>query len=177
MFRSIALATVLIATPIAAILTGSERNAAIAGHTFTPDAFTRLCPDHRGGGREFKGHGPQVTAKAWLSIEAKGTELWVTMYLHAKETTKDWTEAEKTWRKLLYSVPKGEKIKRVTTSDRSETSYTDTNHSLDAPAVRGGKLVKKFEIMGDTGGKDVSNCIDDDVYMNVYFNEIKLEFK
>jgi hypothetical protein len=33
--------------------------------------------------------------------------------------------------------------------------------------------VEIFEIMGDTGGNDVGNCTSDDVYMNVYFNEIR----
>lgn len=37
-----------------------------------------------------------------------------------------------------------------------------------------GQLVNKLEIMGDTRGSDVGNNTNDDVCMNIYFNEIKV---
>ena len=138
---------------------------------FVPDAITRLCPDHRGGDREFDGHGPNVTAHADLEIKLN-TELWVKLYLHVKETRDDWTEAEQTWDRLLWTAPSGYVIAGVASDMDSNAFYEDTNHELDRPAVRGGDLVRQFEIIGDTGGNDVSNCTDDDVYMNVYFNKV-----
>lgn len=140
---------------------------------FVPDAITRLCPDHRGGDREFEGHGPNVTANANLEIRLN-TELWVKLYLHVKETRADWTEAEQTWDRQIWSAPSGYVILGVASDLDSNTFYEDSNHELDRPAVRGGDLVRQFEILGDTGGDDVSHCTDDDVYMNVYFNKVSV---
>ena len=143
--------------------------------SFTPAAITRLCPSHIGGDREFAGHGPDVEAKASLEIRNSNQEIWVVLYLHAKETRSDWTEAEGTWDRKLWTVDPGWTIVQIQTDTSSETSYRDTDHSLDRPAVRGGSLVSRFEIMGDTGGNDVGNCTADDVYMNVYFNKITVK--
>lgn len=140
---------------------------------FVPDAITRLCPDHRGGDREFNGHGPNVTAHADMEIKLN-TELWVKLYLHVKETRADWTEAEHTWDRQLWTAPSGYVILGVASDMDSNAFYEDSNHELDRPAVRGGDLVRQFEILGDTGGDDVSNCTDDDVYMNVYFNKVNV---
>ncbi len=139
---------------------------------FTPESITRQCPTHIGGDREFKGHGPDVTVRATLSIRNSNTEVWVNLYLHAKETRSDWTEAEGSWDKKLWTVDSGFKIKRIESDISSNASYRDTDHDLDRPSVRGGSLVDRFEVMGDTGGNDVGNCTDDDVYLNVYFNRI-----
>jgi hypothetical protein len=140
--------------------------------SFTPTSITRLCPTHIGGDREFDGHGPDVTARATLSKRNDNKEVWVTLYLHAKETRSDWTEAEGTWERKLWTAPAGKKIISFETDISSEANYRDTDHALDKPSVQGG-LVEIFEIMGDTGGNDVGNCTSDDVYMNVYFNEIR----
>jgi hypothetical protein len=145
--------------------------------TLTPDAVTKLAPDHRNGDKDFKGHGPKVLVRATLDLRNQSKELWVTVYFHLKETEKDWTEAEKTFSRKLYTAPEGQTIERILSDASSEAEYTDTNHQLDKPAVRGGKLVKEFEVMGDTGGNDVGNHTDDDSYVNVYFNEVRLALK
>lgn len=143
---------------------------------FTPASITRLAPTHIGGDREFKGHGPDVVGRASLEIRNE-TEIWVVAYLHAKETQSDWTEAEGEWERKLWTAPVGKKIVKIASDKSSETNYRDTDHELDRPSVRGGDLVKTFEIMGDTGGDDVGNNTADDVYMNLYFNEIRGKMK
>jgi hypothetical protein len=140
--------------------------------TFQPPSFNRLCPTHVGGDREFKGHGPKVRTSATLELRNSNTEVWVKMFLNAKETRDDWTEAEGNWDRLLWQVPPGSTITSINSSMASQASYTDTDHSLDSPAVTGGSLVSRFEVMGDTGGNDVRNCTDDDVYLNVQFNPV-----
>ena len=144
---------------------------------FNPQAITLLCPDHIGGDREFDGHGPNVTARATLETRNSNKEIWVKLYLHAKETRSDWTEAEGEWDRHLWTVPSGRTIVSILSDMSSTTSYTDDDHDLDRPAVAGGTLVQRFEIMGDTGGNDVGHCTDDDVYMNVYFNTIRVKVK
>lgn len=142
--------------------------------SISPKSITRLCPDHIGGDKEFNGHGP--TVECWAKLEIRrDREVWVKIYLHAKETTKDHTECVGNWARRLYECESGKTIKRILTDESSDASYTDTNHELDAPAVNGGYLVSRFEVMGDTGGNDVGNCTSDDVYLNVYFNEMQIE--
>jgi len=145
--------------------------------TFTPAPITRLCPAWVGGDKDFKGHGPNVTASASLQIKNSNKEVWVNLYLHAKETRSDWTEARGTWSRYLWPIPSGYSIVNIVSDQSSNASYTDTNHDLDRPAVQGGSLVYKFEIMGDTWGNDVGNCTTGDVYMNVYFNPVKVRGK
>lgn len=145
--------------------------------TFMPPSITRLCPTKIGGDSEFAGHGPDVEAYAALKIMNSNTEIWVELYLHVKETLKDWTEAEGTWNRKLWTVEQGYSIIEIVSSHSSNASYCDVDHDLDRPSVLGGTLVERFEIMGDTGGNDIGNCTDDDVFMNVYFNEVRVKVK
>ena len=138
---------------------------------------TRLCPrDTRRGDREFKGHGPDVTAKAWLSLHSTN-RIALNLSLYAVETRKDFTEARGNWQFPVCNVPSGYKINRIITSAKSDTSYRDSNHKLDFPAIKNGTLVRKFEINGDTRGNDIGNCTTGDVYMNVHFNSARLEIQ
>lgn len=141
--------------------------------SFTPGPYTRLCPTHINGDREYKGHGPDVEASAKLRI-VNEKEIYVDLYLHQKETRSNWTECLGNWSYLIFTVPTNWKIKNIITDVSSTTSYRDTDHDLDRPTVSGGNLVNRFEIMGDTGGNDVGNCTSDDAYMNVYFNEVRI---
>lgn len=144
---------------------------------FVPAPIARLCPDHVGGDRDFKGHGPEVDATASIELRNGDTEVWVRLSLHEKETRSDYTEALGNWDRKLYTVPVGKVITRVLSAMTSEAHYVDTDHELDRPSVTGGALVSRFEIMGDTGGNDVANCTSDDAYMSVSFNEVRLELQ
>ena len=142
--------------------------------SFRPDAIRRLCPTHIGGDRDFNGHGPEVSASVRLRIE-NSREIWVQLDLNARETRPDHTEAEGRWAdRLLFTAPAGEIIRSIDSDMRSDANYTDTDHDVDAPSVQGGNLASRFLIRGDTGGNDVGNCTDDDVYMTVEFNEVRV---
>lgn len=151
-----------------------EREIECKEESFLPGPFTRLCPTHIDGDREYNGHGPEVEASAMLRI-VNEKEIYVDLYLHEKETRSDWTECLGNWSRRIYTAPSNWKIKRILTDLGSTTAYRDTDHDLDVPTITGGRLVRKFEIMGDTGGNDVGNCTAGDAYMNVYFNDVKLE--
>jgi len=149
--------------------------------TLNLQSKTRLCPrDTKRGDREFAGHGPKVNASARLN--QNGTRVTLGLTLDAVETKRDFTEAKGNWTDTICVVPTGFKIIRFT-PDRdpktafveSTASYTDNNHKLDTPAVKGDTLVRRFEIMGDTRGKDIGNCTTNDVFMNVHFNSVTLE--
>lgn len=142
--------------------------------SFKPGPYLRLCPNHINGDREFNGNGPDVEANAELRID-DARKIYVDLFLHEKETKHDWTECQGDWTKLIYTAPNGWEIKSIKTDMISTTSYRDTDHSLDVPVVSGGDLVKRFEIIGDTHGLDVGNCTSGDAYMNVYFNDVRVE--
>ncbi|MEJ2155542.1 MAG: hypothetical protein P8X96_09420 [Desulfobacteraceae bacterium] len=138
---------------------------------------SRLCPkDTHRGDREFKGHGPDVTATARLRIDAR-TRVTLFLTLHAIETRKDWTEARGDWTYQIYKAPIGFKVNRILSDAVSEAKYRDTNHKLDVPKVTKGNLVRRFEINGDTSGNDIGNCTTGDVYMNVRFNPVRIEIQ
>ncbi len=142
--------------------------------SFTPASHKNLCPTHTGGDKEFDGHGPEV--ESWAKLRnVNNKEIYADLYLHEKETRSDWTECSGNWSFLIYTAPTGWKIEEIITDIQSTTNYTDTDHALDVPTVSGGRLVSKFEIMGDTGGNDVDHCTSDDAYMNVFFNKVKVK--
>lgn len=142
--------------------------------TFTPRAITRLSPKHVGGDREFGGHGPDVNTNVRLRISSDKKRVEAVIYLHAKETQRDWTEARGSWTRTVWTAPTNYKITKINSSTYSEASYRDNNHHLDRPRVKGGSLVNKFEVMGDTRGNDVGNNTSDDVFLNVYFNQVSV---
>jgi hypothetical protein len=135
-------------------------------------SFTRLCPNHIGGDREYKGHGPEVIASASLSTASDQTELYVNLYMHQIETRSDWSEAELSRSFRLYRAPLGRRITFIWNATLSELPpYTDTNHTLDRffPVDN---LVQEFAIMGDTGGNDIGNCTSDDAYLSTYLERL-----
>jgi hypothetical protein len=126
------------------------------------------------GDAEFSGAGPEVTASARLSLKNdNNSEVWVHIWLDAQETEWDWRSTGGDWDFFVGSVPFSREIVGIISPAKSITHYMDTNHNLDRlPAA--GNLVSQFEIMGDTGGdiggNDVNEYSDDDVYINIIFN-------
>lgn len=162
--------------------------------SFTIAPRSRLCPKKIGGDREFNGHGPNVSASARLRIGGPHgrTRIFLDLFMNAKEDRHDWTEAQyRRTGQLVYEVPKDSqgkhafKITRIKSATFTNAFYKDTDHNLDILDKRrrenrarfSGDLVKRFEIMGDTGGNDIGNCTRDDVYMNVIFNPVQIEIQ
>jgi len=140
-----------------------------------PQSRTRLCPKICGGDKEFNGNGPEVNATASLFIKDKKA-LWVKIYLKAKETKHDYTCTKGEWTYPVWEAPNNFEITDFSPSGVSKARYIDTNHQLDKPSISGSSLVRKFEIMGDTGGDDTGNCTGNDVYINTYFNEVSINY-
>ena len=138
--------------------------------SLSPRAFTRLCPTHSGGDREYAGHGPNVTVWAFLLNNGSGT-LSVSFDMHQQETQSDWSKAFFSKTYWLYSAPAGHKITYIWNNTVSHVSYTDTNHTLDR-FYPPDTLVGEFDIMGDTSGNDIGNCTADDAYLSVYLETI-----
>ena len=133
-------------------------------------SYNRLCPEHIGGDREYKGHGPEVDIHVWLT-DVPTTRLEVCFFMHQIETKADWSEAELNRCFPLYTAPSGKQITRIWNATDSYHWYTDTDHAEDR-FYPSDNLVKGLRVKGDTGGKDIGNCTTDDAYLSVILEPI-----
>jgi hypothetical protein len=134
-------------------------------------SFTRLCPTHFQGDREYAGHGPEVQASAGVLIGYSDGLLYVGYTMIQVETKSDWSGAMLHDWIPVYSPPAGQKFTYIWNAPSSDIYYIDTDHAVDwfYPADN---LVSAFAIKGDTSGKDIGNCTSDDSYLSVYFEPI-----
>lgn len=162
---------------------------------FVPPTVGPYCPKKlMGGDREFGGHGPEIWAWVKLRIDNK-RYLYADIYMHARETVSDWSETEGTWAKLLYTAPAGYEIAELPATKYSEVHYiSKPGVSAFSPAglvqaIGGAKgtdvpfkddgLVARWNIVGDTGGTDISdddNC-NDDTQVAVQMNPLQIKLK
>ncbi|MEY4510198.1 MAG: hypothetical protein RLZZ450_2320 [Pseudomonadota bacterium] len=153
--------------------------------TVAPPATDFFCPSAvLAGDREFDGHGPELWADAQLRIAPNGAAV-ADLSLRARETVSDWSETRGSWQVVL--SPPGRRVAEILSATRSETHVISTpagfqilgpgaNPNLSAVPPVTGDLVRAFEIVGDTGGPDISddnNC-NDDTRMRVVFNPVRL---
>ena len=146
-----------------------------------------FCPTKilRGDG-EFAGNGPRMKARASVHISPSRKELIAKIYFHAKETRDDWSETEGEWETVVWksAVP----IKRILSSQTAESDslissraggqfLTPSHSNAVKRTCHDEGLVRYFEMVGDTGGNDISgdNDCKDDTRIRVTFNPIHLE--
>ena len=160
-----------------------------------PSTIGPYCPKKLlGGDREFGGHGPEVWAWIKLKIVDK-KHIDAEVYLHARETTSDWSETEGTWTKRIYTAPDGFEIASIESGKYSEVHYVSQPgvnafspaglvqalggaRGTDVPFKDDG-LVRRWNIVGDTGGGDISDDDNphDDTQVAVQLNTMKLKLK
>lgn len=158
-----------------------------------PSTIGPFCPKKLlGGDREFGGHGPEIWAWIKLSVVNK-KYIDATVYMHARETTSDWSETEGTWTKRIYIAPAGYEITSIESGKYSEVHYVSkpgvnafTPQGLvqaiggargnDVPFQDDG-LVRRWHIVGDTGGDDISTDDNphDDTSVAVQLNTMKIK--
>jgi hypothetical protein len=147
-----------------------------------------------GGDREFDGHGPEVWA--WIKLTVVNKKyIDAQVYMHARETVSDWSETEGTWTKRLYTAPNGYEISEILTGKYSEVHYVSNpgvrsfspagltqavgaTHGIDVPFKDDG-LVTRWNIVGDTGGADISEDANphDDTQVAIQLNPMKLKLR
>lgn len=174
----------------------ANRRAAATNDTtiqFMPSTVGPYAPKKLlGGDREFDGHGPEI--RAWIQLKIVNNKyIDAVLYMHARETTADWSETEGTWTKRLYTAPAGHQIKEIISGKYSEVHYVSrpgvnafsprglaqalgSTRGADAPFKDDG-LVTRWNIVGDTGGGDISDDDNphDDTQVAVQLNPIKLK--
>jgi hypothetical protein len=133
-------------------------------------AVTFRPPRAGSGDAEFKGHGPAVSTSVTL-LPAPDI-LRARVYMKARETKSDWTEASGAQDFELYRPPPGWAIERLPGTTQASHSYTDSNHDLDTFQLGGGP-VKRLVYMGDTDGNEAGTRTQ----VTVSFNRIPVELR
>lgn len=133
--------------------------------TYTPPAVR--------GDHEFDGNGPDIDASVTLSVQGSGAENRVvaTIYMDARETKSDWTEAQGSKTVTLYTAPPGMKIEKIVGGPVSTYHYRDTNHTIDRFGGGAGEPVSQWEFMGDgTTSQDAGG----DTHVTVHLNPLRV---
>ena len=102
------------------------------------------------GDDDFDGHGPAVHAEVQLS--AKNGKLWARIYMRARETQSDYTEAAGSNDFVVYDGPETILAIAPGQDTYSAYDYTDSNHADDVFDLPAGELVRTFRFVGDTDG-------------------------
>lgn len=160
---------------------------------YMPSTIGPYCPVKLlGGDREFSGHGPEIWA--WIKLKIVDKKyIDADVYMHARETTSDWSECEGSWTKRLYTAPAGFEISDIESGEYSEVHYVSrpgvnafspTGLAQALGGARGSDvpfkddgLVRRWNIVGDTGGNDISDDDNphDDTQVAIQLNTMKLK--
>ncbi len=136
--------------------------------SITLEPITWSPPPTRGD-REFQGHGPQVYAS--VSLTNHGTHVNATIFMVAKETQSDWTEASGSMTKSIYPAPPGRKIERIIGDLSQKYSYLDTDTTDDNFGGGSGGPVSSWVFVGDG---PTGNDAGGDTKVTVHFNPLKV---
>lgn len=132
-------------------------------------------PNHVEGDRDFNGHGPTVTCRAWLSAGSESDAnqpVYLSYYMRARESQADWSTGERSWLNAsrIYQVPAGFKVKQLL-SPTAELVFLDGSHAYTNAS--GGEL-GGFSVMGDTDGNDIGNTTLDDTHMYFWPSVVRI---
>lgn len=126
-----------------------------------PTGLPKFIPPWTGvGDREYQGHGPKVTAMFDLNISGTtSATLKGTLYIDAKETQSNFTEAQGQISYPLWNADPGWAIDSFVTPTHSEINYTDTTtgdpgSAADDKFLGGNGPVSNWLCSGDTSGDD-----------------------
>lgn len=133
-------------------------------------SVTFVPPRVGSGDADFAGHGPAVSTIVTL-LQAPDV-LRARVYMKARETRSDWTEASGSMDFELYRPPAGWVVERLAGATQASHSYVDSNHDLDSFEMGGG-LVKRLVYVGDTDGDEAGTRTK----VTVSFNRIPLELR
>jgi hypothetical protein len=136
---------------------------------FTPNAISYIPPHVGNGDTEFDGNGPNVYCS--VSLLNYSDHIDVCIYMDARETQSDWTEARGTKQYTIFNADPDKTIEKIVTPVSASFSYTDTNHDDDF--FGGNGCVSSFNFVGDTDGDEAGTrtCV------TLAFNSIRLQIK
>ena len=134
--------------------------------TFNPaiGSIEDQCPTWIGGDREFDGHGPVVTFSSDVQTHTNQRQGVVTTQFHAIETVSDFSEAQQSHIQLTQRVNQCNLLTQILSDPSSSYNYTDDDHEVDYKETfpPGQEMAAEMKVRGDTSGKDLRNCTNDD---------------
>lgn len=159
-------------------------------HVYLDDINEILCPNTvTRGDREFNGNGPRIQTNVTLQIR-NNREIWAIINFTATETAPDFSTTNAIFERRIFTSPNNRRIAQI---------ITPTTTNIDFVSLRGGmqvigavgdssntvtitepmNFIRSMNIVGDTGGDDISNdndCNDDTRIENIRFFPIKVRF-
>jgi len=145
--------------------------------TFTPSDIKDVKKMIRiAGDKEFNGNGPNVTVTAnyYTSTNTSGVmEIWVKVFMRAKETKTNWTEGTMTEDKKVYTCPNGWTVGSfITPSSFAYGPIEDLSHAMNVLTYSTNptqSMVSRLEYMGDTSGDDLDTGgnIEDEAHLHL----------
>lgn len=151
---------------------------------FTPQPLGTLCPTTRIRGDADFGGGPSI--KCSVDLRVKDNTVEAIIYFKAEETKGDNSTVEQTFIQKLWSAPENTKIESISSPKIFKISFIgpkagieigvcNNGEVINVPIRKSRELVKSIQIIGDTGGSDISNdsnCECDTQISRIEFNPI-----
>lgn len=138
--------------------------------SYLPQTGVTYVPPRVGrGDADFDGNGPHVVTNVSL-ITTPGS-IQARVYMDAKETKSDWTEASGTGTFPLYTPEPGWQIHGLVSPSSTHHEYTDSNHAEDKFNLGSGGPVSRLTYVGDTDGDEAGTRTK----VDVAFNTLQIE--
>jgi len=133
------------------------------------NTITFIPPRYGTGDPDFSGNGPNVNCS--VSLTNYGDHIVASIYMDAKETCSDWTEARGSQNYTIYNADPDKTIEAIVSPISASMSYTDSN--TDNDNFGGNGCVKSFIFVGDTHGDEAGTrtCV------TIAFNPIRVQLK
>jgi len=161
-WNNIDISTVSVIQPTTPICETSYKEIAPNNITF--------IPSHYGNGdSEYNGHGPNTNC--YVSLTNHGDHIVAKIFMDAKETKSDWTEARGSKDYIIYNADPDKTIEKIVSPSNASMSYRDTNHENDL--FGGNGCISSFNFVGDTSDDEAGTrtCV------TVAFNPIRIQLK
>lgn len=131
-----------------------------------PDPITLIPPLVRGDA-EFSGNGPEILVRLGLTQTPERIDATITM--RAEETESDWTTADGTITRTIYTAPSGWAIQALVGETESADGYIDDDHAEETLFPAG--PAHRFVVTGDGEDDDVGRHTK----VDVFFEDLQVE--
>jgi hypothetical protein len=157
--------------------------------TLQPGPTGVLCPDNLvQGDREFGGNGPQITVHAHTLLAADSKSFSIAVDFDAVETGGDHSEVTGNFVPFTWNAPEGQHITSIVSGISSSVSALSAAAGAEVGACNDGDvianptitgdLIAAIQLIGDTGGDDISSdtdCSCDTQIKNITFNPVVVQ--
>jgi hypothetical protein len=158
--------------------------------TFRPQSMGALCPVGASRGDGEFGSGPLLWASVRLRISEDGGNLIASIRFLAQELVSDFSTTMGSWERVIWSAEPNKRIVSIISQAVSEVCFIGSRAGGEFIGCNDGEVITKklgvadpvrqFQIIGDTGGGDISNddnCYCDTQIRGIEFNSISISLQ